>query len=596
MKNSKTYDELLKELNSLKENQQKYAERELHLLKKNEELTYQLEEANDTLEAIRHGEIDALVVKNGDDHVLFTLKNADQTYRIFIEQMTQGALTLNPNGIIVYSNSQFAAMIGLPLEKVIGQSLFRFIVDEDIALFKELIESAWNEIYTRGEIKLKNINQDLKIPTLLSLKTLNLDEGQSLSIILTDLTSQKSTQNLLQEKNAALEAAQKETKELNSNLETTVKDRTRDLEATLQQKNHVEKALRNNEDRLTKILETMAEGVIICEANGDFTYANPMAQKLIGIEEISGMVQTYVDPKWEKFRVDGSPLPENENPIQIALTNGQTVYDYEIAIQVPNKERIYISINTAVLKDVSGAVILCIATFMDVTNRRKIYQQKDEFISVASHELKTPITSLKASLQLLKRLKDTDHTTMIPKLIDQANKSMNKVSVLIEDLLNTSQYNSGQLHLHIKNFNLYELIYECCKEVRTEGKYTLNIQGDKETIVNADPDKIEQVIINFLNNAIKYASDSKLINIEIKKETDMVRVAIIDKGPGIDPSKTPHLFDRYYRGDNDGKQYSGLGLGLYICAEIIKKHNGKIGVESKLNFGSTFWFKLPVID
>jgi len=75
----------------------------------------------------------------------------------------------------------------------------------------------------------------------------------------------------------------------------------------------------------------------------------------------------------------------------------------------------------------------------------------------------------------------------------------------------------------------------------------------------------------------------------------MVKVAIIDKGPGIDPSKTPHLFDRYYRGDNDGKQYSGLGLGLYICAEIIKKHNGKIGVESILNSGSTFWFKLPII-
>jgi len=595
LKNSKTYDELLKELNSLKENQQKYAERELDLLKKNEELTYQLEEANDTLEAIRHGEIDALVVKNGDDHVLFTLKNADQTYRIFIEQMTQGALTLNPNGIIVYSNSQFAAMIGLPLEKVIGQSLFRFIVDEDIALFKELIESAWNEIYTRGEIKLKNINQDLKIPTLLSLKTLNLDEGQSLSIILTDLTSQKSTQNLLQEKNAELEAAQKETKELNSNLETTVKDRTRDLEATIQQKNLIEKALRNNEDRLTKILETMAEGVIICETNGDYTYANPMAQKLIGIQEMNGMVQTYFDPKWPRLKIDGSPLPINEHPIRMALTDGKTVYDYEIAIQVPNAERIYISINTAVLKNINGDVILCIATFMDVTNRRKIYQQKDEFISVASHELKTPITSLKASLQLLKRLKDTEHTSMIPKLIDQANKSMNKVSILIEDLLNTSQYNSGQLHLHTKNINLYELIYECCKEIRTEGKYSIKIEGDKEIFVNADPDKIEQVIVNFVNNAIKYASDSNLINIEIVKEDDMVKVAIIDKGPGIDPSKTPHLFDRYYRGDNDGKQYSGLGLGLYICAEIIKKHNGKIGVESILNSGSTFWFKLPII-
>jgi len=594
LKDPKTYEELLKELKTLKEMQQEIAAREIYLLRKNEELTYKLEEANDTLEAIRHGEVDALVVKNGDDHVLFTLKNADQTYRIFIEQMTQGALTLNQNGIIVYSNSQFAAMVGLPLEKVIGKELIRFIVDEDILLFKELIKSAWSDLYTRGEIKLKNNNSALKTPTLLSLKTLDLDEGLSLSIILTDLTTQKSTQNLLQEKNTQLELAQRQTKELNANLEATVKDRTRDLEATIRQKNYVEKALRNNEDRLTKILETMAEGVIICEPNGDYTYANPMAQKLIGIQEMNGMVQSYFDPKWPRLKIDGSPLPLNEDPIKIALTEGKNIYDHEIAVQPPNDELIYISINTALLKEQDGTIMLCISTFMDVTNRRKVYQQKDEFISVASHELKTPITSLKASLQLLKRLQNTGHTAMVPKLIDQANKSMNKVSVLIEDLLNTSQYNSGQLHIHPKKVNLYQLVSECSREIRTDGKHTIEIEGEKEIVIAADPDKIEQVIINFINNAIKYASDSKLIKIKIETNNEEAKVLVIDKGPGIDPRKTPHLFDRYYRGDNDGKQYSGLGLGLYICAEIIKKHNGNIGVDSVINSGSTFWFTLPL--
>ncbi len=135
---------------------------------------------------------------------------------------------------------------------------------------------------------------------------------------------------------------------------------------------------------------------------------------------------------------------------------------------------------------------------------------------------------------------------------------------------------------------------ECCPHVRAEGIYTLKIEGDMNVEVYADGMRIDQIVINFVNNAIKYAPGSKEIRIFIEKINDMAKVSIIDKGPGIPAEKLLHLFDRFYRVDSSGSQYSGLGLGLYISAEIIKRHNGQIGVNSELGKGSTFWFTLPL--
>jgi PAS domain S-box-containing protein len=246
------------------------------------------------------------------------------------------------------------------------------------------------------------------------------------------------------------------------------------------------------------------------------------------------------------------------------------------------------------IKNDNGEVQLWIGTATDIQELRLLQQQKDDFISIASHELKTPITSLKASLQLLDRIKDNPAHIMLPKLITQANKSLNKVSVLMDDLLNASIANEGQLHINKKRINLSEVIEECCPHVRAEGIYTIKTEGDTEVEVYADAARIDQVVINFVNNAIKYAAGSKEIKIFIEKINDIAKVSIIDKGPGIPPDKLLHLFGRFYRVDSSGSQYSGLGLGLYISAEIIKKHNGQIGVNSELGKGSTFWFTLPV--
>jgi len=172
------------------------------LMRELEETRRQLYEAKETIEAIRTGQVDALVVQKGSTHQLYTLKTADHTYRIFIEKMTEGALTLSQQGIILYANTRFGEMIGMPLSAIIGLPFEQFIAKENIPFYKTLFKTSWAgdckgevEIYYNGK----------HTPVQLSLTVLELDEGLSLSIIITDLTLQKTTQRKLQENNRQLE-------------------------------------------------------------------------------------------------------------------------------------------------------------------------------------------------------------------------------------------------------------------------------------------------------------------------------------------------------------------------------------------------------
>ena len=229
----------------------------------------------------------------------------------------------------------------------------------------------------------------------------------------------------------------------------------------------------------------------------------------------------------------------------------------------------------------------------DITQRKTEEQRKDDFLSIASHELKTPVTSLKGALQLLDRKKNDLGNPVVPRLITQANISVEKITYLIDDLLNTTRTNQGQLHLNYSEFTTVEMLEKCCHHIRIGGKHELILQGDRSLKMWADELRIDQVVVNLVNNAVKYAPNQREIYLIVEDLGDWVKVSVKDNGPGISKDKLAHLFDRYYRVDYSGVQYSGLGLGLYISAEIVKKHNGRIGVESEIGKGSTFWFTVP---
>lgn len=277
---------------------------------------------------------------------------------------------------------------------------------------------------------------------------------------------------------------------------------------------------------------------------------------------------------------------------QSALVSGKLFY--EARVIYPDQSIHWIRVQGNVYYDKENKPRRILGTLLDITQFKRLEQQKDDFISIASHELKTPITSLKASLQLLDKLRDTPEAPIVPKLIDQSLKSMRKISALVEDLLNVSRSQQSQLKLNKTDFVMAELLNNCCSHIRVIGKYDLQIQGDRNLKVNADEHAIDQVVVNLVNNAVKYAPDSLIIIMKVERIDSVVKVSIIDKGPGIAAEKLPFLFDRYYQAQSAGFNNSGLGLGLYISAEIIRKHGGQIGVDSTVGKGSTFWFTLPL--
>ena len=366
-------------------------------------------------------------------------------------------------------------------------------------------------------------------------------------------------------------------------------------EKTIAEKIALEEILRKSEDRLQGILETMAEGVGVIDATGQLVYANPMAQQILGLTESLIKDRTYHDPQWQNLRLDGTPLPLEEHPMTIMMTTGKPVHDHEICVQPPDRERFYISINAAPIFDTEGNLTGGIGTFMDVTTRRMITQGKDDFISIASHELKTPVTALKASLQLLQRSHEKLSVDVRARLVDQSIKSLEKLSHLITDLLDTSRIDQGQFKLNKQPFALSELFDDCCSNLIQNSAQNIIFEGDVTMMVEADNQQIGQVMTNFITNAIKYAPDSDEIIIKIEKLNDQeVKITVKDKGPGIPKEKLTHLFERYYRTDYQGQKFTGLGLGLYISADIIKNHGGRIGVESDFGNGSEFWFTLPL--
>ena len=231
----------------------------------------------------------------------------------------------------------------------------------------------------------------------------------------------------------------------------------------------------------------------------------------------------------------------------------------------------------------------------DITEKHALKLHKEEFISIASHELKTPVTSLKAVLQLLNRMfkKESVITEKMATLANEAQLYTSKVIHLIEDLLNTSKFERGELSIHRRLFPLSDVIDGCCNHVKLDKKHYLTHNGDLSTVVFADRHKIDQILVNFVNNAVKYAPESEEISIHVERLAGSTKISVKDRGKGIPPDDLPHLFDRYYQVMKGEKQSSGLGLGLYISREIIKSHGGDIGVESKLGEGSTFWFTLP---
>ncbi|MCD0487372.1 hybrid sensor histidine kinase/response regulator [Pedobacter sp. MC2016-14] len=237
------------------------------------------------------------------------------------------------------------------------------------------------------------------------------------------------------------------------------------------------------------------------------------------------------------------------------------------------------------------------ALLEEIEFRKKAENKKDEFISIASHELKTPLTSVKGYVQLLERSVDRGDMDTVKKHLAKAQVQLEKLNDLIADLLDISKIESGKLKFNKKNFILDETLESVMEIInQSNPEFTLTKTGFAPQEIYGDEMRIEQVIINFLTNAIKYSPGTNEVRIHVNVEGDRVYVGVRDFGIGIDPEQQKNVFDKFYRVEETAIQFQGLGIGLYISAEIIRRHGGEVGVKSVLGEGSEFYFIIPLIS
>jgi PAS domain S-box-containing protein len=344
----------------------------------------------------------------------------------------------------------------------------------------------------------------------------------------------------------------------------------------------------DDRDRFRTIFESSKLANKIISPDLSILQVNQAFVDLLGYDTKEEIVGTHI--------LDYSPLADHEQwrELQRTLWHKETpFFSLETCLIKKNGDPIWCQVTSIVFPDKVG--LLGYTIIEDITERHQLRLHKEEFISVASHELKTPITSLQANLQMMNRMLKTE-TTITQRLINMmgnAERHVTKLSFLVRDLLSSTKIEQGQLSLDKTTFILKELVDECCSHIRLEGKYHINYLSDPSFTVFADRYKIDQVLVNLANNAVKYASESFEITVYAEHRDGVTKISVSDKGEGIAPGDLANLFERYFRLSKDNNKTTGLGLGLYISAEIIRLHGGEMGVESKLGVGTTFWFTIP---
>jgi two-component system CheB/CheR fusion protein len=533
-------------------------------------LRQQLDEANAAIEAIRAGQVDALVVEDKNGPRLYILKSADQTYRLFIEKMTEGAITLNNEGVILYCNSRFANMVDIPLENLIGSYFSKFIPKQSKKSFDNLIRKGWRQ-ECKDELSLVSSGNKI-IPVLASLTTLDLDEGTVLSLIFTDLTNQKKIEKKLREKNELLRKANAFAEKLNNELEERVTERTKEL---LTSREHFQ-----------FLANTIPVIVWTALPTGDFDYFNTQWYNYTGMDFKQSAGKGWqaaehpddienVLVAWNKALISGEPFK-----IESRKRSANGVYRWHI-------------MNASPLTDSNGSVIRWFGVCADIDDQKKDMERKDEFISMASHELKTPVTTLKAYTEILLMEAESKENGVGKNMLQKMDRQINKLTGLIGDLLDVSKSNSGQLNLDIEKIDFNQLVKEVISVMQLTIKtHTIELNLSKTQIIDGDKNRLGQVITNLVSNAAKYSPKANKIIISTENQAGQIKLCVRDYGIGIPLSQQPKLFSRFFRVSKN--TFPGLGLGLYICNEIIKRHSGKMDFKSEEGKGSIFCFYLPV--
>ena len=343
------------------------------------------------------------------------------------------------------------------------------------------------------------------------------------------------------------------------------------------------------EKNLRLILESIPQITITLSADGYVTFFNQFFLDYTGLP----FSEAITAKGWKQIL-----HPEDIEAVikggQYSLMTGKDFYkEIRLKRKSDNKYRWHIA-KASAIKDGKGKVKFWVGAATDIEEQKMKEQKKDEFISVASHEMKTPLTTAKAYLQLLEHsFANKEDKSFL--YATKASVAVKRLNDLIGELLDVSKIQFGKLDYNNSTFDFNEMLDHAVENVQYASPYhTIIKKGKVENEVTGDRERLQQVVINLLSNAVKYSPGSEEVFLTVENENDMVKVSVKDSGIGISRQNLEKVFERYYRIEDDSIQFPGLGIGLYISTEIIQRHHGKLWAESIPGEGSTFYFTLPL--
>jgi len=341
-------------------------------------------------------------------------------------------------------------------------------------------------------------------------------------------------------------------------------------------------------EELEQIIESVYAGLVMVGKDGRITQMNASARQMLGLAEgdVGKSYKACIRSEKVKDFLSRSLSESAELVEEIALPIGH------------DDEKIY-QVQSALVRNEEQQPIGIVVIFNDITDIRSIERMKTAFVSTVSHELRTPLTSIKGFISTLLMDEEGFDTETRHEFYTIIDTECDRLTRLISDLLNVSRIEAGRaLDLNPKEVALPSLIDRVVtaqKSYTTKHEFDIQVDGSLPTII-ADEDKVDQILTNLTNNAIKYSPDGGTITIRGREEDGMVVISVADQGMGIPKEHLPKVFDRFHRVDNrDTRKVGGTGIGLYLVKHLVEAHGGTISVESEVGKGSTFTFTLPKI-
>ncbi len=354
-----------------------------------------------------------------------------------------------------------------------------------------------------------------------------------------------------------------------------------------------EEKIKISEMRFRQLAETLPQLVLVTDEQGTAQYISNKWEEYCGIKPAG-------PDEWKSI-VHPDDLENLNNAWLHNLTTG-TYYVFEIRLKSKSGLYRWFTANGNPVTDAENNIIRWVSAFTDIHKMKEEEQRKGEFIKMVSHELKTPVTSIKGYVQLLLSMMEEAEGPLpssipVQPTLQRIDKQVLRLTRLITEMLDLSRIEESKLELRKETFSINDAITETVQDVlHTNTSHTIQVQHHFKGCVTGDKDRIQQVLINLINNSIKYAPQQKTIEIMIEKANhQQLSVSVKDYGIGIAKNDQQKIFERFYRVDGKSeKTFLGFGIGLFISKEIIERHRGCIKVESELGKGSVFTFTLPL--